>query len=102
MHAVYIKNRLYHHSIKSTPYQQMTGNQPDLTELRIFGCRIFAKLTGKRRTKLDHHTAKGFFLGYTASNKIMRYIDEKTGVIKTATHAIFDEACMTLHECCRV
>lgn len=96
LHAVYIKNRLYHHSIKSTPYQQMTGNQPDLTELRIFGCRIFAKLTGKRRTKLDHHTAKGIFLGYTASNKIMRYIDEKTGVIKTATHAIFDEACMTL------
>ena len=96
LHAVYIKNRLYHHSIKTTPYQLMTGNQPDLTHLRIFGCRVFVKITGKRKSKLDHHTSTGIFIGYTASNKIIRYIDEKTGTIKTATHAIFDEACMTL------
>ena len=35
-HAVYIKNRLYHSSIKSTPYQQFTGIIPDLSSLLFF------------------------------------------------------------------
>ena len=96
IHAAYIKNRLYHHSIKTTPYQCMTGNKPDLSNLKTFGCRIFSKQPGKRRTKLDHHTSTGIFLGFTATTKIARYLDEKTGKIKTSTHAIYDEACMTL------
>ena len=96
IHAVYIKNRLYHNSIKITPYEAMTGRKPDLSNLRIFGCRELAKNPGKRPHKLDHHTTSGIFIGMTASNKIARYIDENSGVIKTATHLIYDEACMTL------
>ena len=95
MHAVYIKNRIPHASIKMSPYEAMTGITPDLSALRIFGCRIYAKKTGKRPAKLDGHTASGIFLGYTATMKNCRYIDDKTGQIKIATHAIFDEAQMT-------
>jgi dUTP pyrophosphatase len=74
----------------------MTGNRPDLSSLRIFGCRIFAKRPGEQQTKLDHHTSTGIFLGFTATNKNARYIDESTGTIKVGTHINYNEACMTL------
>ena len=35
-------------------------------------------------------------MGYSATNKNARYIDEDTGTIKLATNIIYNEACMTL------
>ena len=85
IYAVYIRNRLPHSSIKMSPYQALTGLKPDLSNLRIFGSRVFVKKPGKRKYKLDHHTAKGVFLGFTATQKNIRYIDEDTGTIKIGT-----------------
>ena len=95
LHAVYLKNRLYHHTIKSTPYFQFTGNKPDLTHLKIFGSKIYAKRSTKRKYKLDNNVDEGIFLGYTATNQNIIYVDAKTGRFKTATHVIFDEAHMS-------
>jgi hypothetical protein len=50
------------------------------------------KRTGKRRSKLDHHDFSGIFIGYTATNENIRYIDVITRLIKTSHHAVFDEA----------
>ena len=97
LHAVYVRNRLWHATIKTSPYERMTGTKPNLSTLRIFGCRMFAKKPGKRTTKLDHHTYTGIFLGFTATPKNARYIDEATGTIKVASNIIYDEACMTLN-----
>ena len=94
-HAVYVKNRITHHSIQCTPYEKFTGLKPNLANLKIFGSKVFAKNPGRRPYKLDHHTSGGYFLGYTATNKIYNYIDEKSGRVKTATHVIFDEAHMS-------
>ena len=58
IHAVYIKNRLPHTHIGKTPYEALTGTQPDLTNLRIFGSRLFIKKPGHRPAKLDHHTSR--------------------------------------------
>ena len=96
LHAVYIKNRVPHTYIKCTPFQAMTGVQPDLTNLRTFGCRIFTKKPGKRPAKLDHHTSNGIFLGYTSTMKNVYYIDDKTNVVKIGCHAIFDEVHFTV------
>lgn len=40
IHAVYVKNRLPHSYIGKTPYEAITGHQPDLTNMRTFGSRI--------------------------------------------------------------
>ena len=94
-HAVYIKNRLPHSSINMTPYEKMTGIKPDLSDLRIFGSRIYAKKPGRTSAKLDHHSSAGIFLGKTASTHNAKYIDLLTSKVKTATHIIYDEAHMT-------
>jgi deoxyuridine 5'-triphosphate nucleotidohydrolase len=93
--AVWIKNRIPHQSLNQTPYEALTGTKPDLSQCRIFGSRIYAKATGLRRRKLDHHSRSGIFLRFTATPQNVTYLDEKSGLIKTGTHVIFDEAHMS-------
>ena len=95
-HSIYVRNRLPHKSTGITPYEALTGNQPDLSGLRIFGSRVYARKPGKRTAKLDTNSYKGYFLGFTATDKNVIYIDEDTGRIKTGTHVIFDEAHMSV------
>ena len=52
--------------------------------------------SGKRAAKLDKHTAEGIFLGFTATDTNVYFIDDETSTIKTGQHVIFDEAHMTM------
>ena len=40
LYAVYLKNRLYHSTIKTTPYEEWNKEKPDLSYIRVFGCLI--------------------------------------------------------------
>jgi len=97
VHAVCIKNRIPHSTINKTPYEMFTGFAPDLSSLRIFGCRVFSRNPGKRPAKLDKHDSQGVFLGYTATEKNIKYLDDISGLVKTTTHVYYDEASMTTH-----
>lgn len=92
MHACYLHNRRVHKSTLMTPFEAWNGFKPDLRTLRVFGSRVCVKRTGKRRSKLDRHDFTGIFLGYTATDENVRYIDVHTRMVKTSHHAIFDEA----------
>ena len=94
-HAVYIKNRLYHLALGTTPFQAFTGRRPNLSKLRIFGSRVYARKTGAQPAKLDHHTTEGIFLTYTATDNNVYYIDHESGQVCIGQHVIFDEAHMT-------
>ena len=95
-HSIYIKNRLPHHSIGMTPYEKFTGKKPNLSRLRIFGSCVYTRKPGKRPYKLDNNSSQGIFVGYSATDKNIYYIDEKTGRVKSTAHAIFDEAHMSV------
>jgi hypothetical protein len=75
-----------------TPFEAWNGFKPDLRTLRVFGSRVCVKRTGKRRSKLDRHDFTGIFIGYTATDENIRYIDVRTRMVKSSHHAIFDEA----------
>ncbi len=54
---------------------------------------MFPILTpGSRRCKLDRHDFTGIFLGYTATDQNIIYLDLDSGVVKSCHHAVFDEA----------
>lgn len=91
-HAVWLHNRRVHKAAMMTPFEAWHGVKPDLTRLRVFGSRVCVKRTGKRRSKLDRHNFTGIFLGYTATDKNIRYVDVNSHIVKTSHHAIFDEA----------
>jgi transposase InsO family protein len=81
-HAVYLKNRLPHTATGETPHLSYTGHKPNAKHLRIFGSPVFVKNPGRRPCKLDLHTATGKFLGCTATEKYIIYIDDTTKRIK--------------------
>jgi hypothetical protein len=58
----------------------------------MFGARVCVKQTGTRRSKLDRHDFTGIFIGYTATDQNILYLDLDSGIVKSCHHAIFDEA----------
>jgi len=77
---------------KKTPFEGFYGHRPDIEYLKMFGSRVCVKQSGDRRSKLDRHDFTGIFLGYTASDHNIRYLDLESGVVKSSHHAVFDEA----------
>ena len=77
---------------RKTPFEAYFGAKPDLLCLKLFGSRVCVKRSGSRRSKLDRHDFKGIFLGYTATDQNIVYLDLDSGVVKSSHHAKFDEA----------
>jgi hypothetical protein len=92
VHSVYLHNRLVHSTTLSTPFGLYYGVKPDLEFLRTFGSRVCVKRSGDRRAKLDRHDFTGIFLGYTATDQNIVYLDLDSGIVKHSHHATFDEA----------
>jgi hypothetical protein len=72
IHAVYLKNRLYHKAIGMTPYKGWTGINPKLDHLRTFVALVTTLKPGKRPAKDDQHTSHGVLLGFGSSTKHVR------------------------------
>jgi hypothetical protein len=53
---------------------------------------VCVKRTRKRRSKLNRHDFTGIFLGYTATDENIRYVDVDSRRVKQCHHVIFDEA----------
>ncbi len=68
------------------------GFRPDIGHLKVFGARVCVKRSGKRPAKLDRINFRGKFLGYTATNNNIFYLDLTLGIVKCSHHAQFDEA----------
>ncbi len=49
--------------------------------------------------KLDKHDFKGIFLGYTATDQNIVYLDLDSGLVKQSHHAQFDEAWFLQDSC---
>jgi hypothetical protein len=92
VHVAYLHNRPVHSTLNKTPYEAWCGRKLDVTNLKMFGARVCVKRTGVRRCKLDRHDFTGIFLGYTATDQNILYLDLDSGIAKLCHHAIFDEA----------
>ena len=92
LHAVYLHNRLVHSATGKTPYKGWYGRKLDITHLKTFGSWVCVKRTGSRRCKLDQHDFTGIFLGYTATDQNITYLNLDSGIVKSCHHAVFDEA----------
>lgn len=73
LHVVKVYNMLPHSRTSMSPFYALTDHQPDGSNLRIFGCQVFVRKPGERENKLDIHTVRGIFLGYTATDKNVHY-----------------------------
>eukprot|EP01119_Soliformovum_irregulare_P009601 TRINITY_DN2307_c0_g1_i1.p2 TRINITY_DN2307_c0_g1~~TRINITY_DN2307_c0_g1_i1.p2 ORF type:complete len:715 (-),score=157.74 TRINITY_DN2307_c0_g1_i1:143-2287(-) len=52
-----------------TPFEKFTGVKPDLSNIRVFGCKVFTLNEDESRSKLDARAIPGIFLGYAEQSK---------------------------------
>ncbi|KAM0957722.1 hypothetical protein ACFX2A_026343 [Malus domestica] len=60
-----------------SPLQLVTGYEPDVSYVRVFGCAIYVSITLPLRTKMGHQRKLGIYVGYD-SPSIVRYLEPLT------------------------
>jgi hypothetical protein len=73
-------------------YQLVTGYEPEISHLRIFGCAVYVPIAPPQRTKMGPQRRLGIYVGYEPP-MIIRCLEPLTGDLFTAIFADchFDE-----------
>jgi transposase InsO family protein len=91
MTAVYLQNRLPTKSTEKTPFELWHDEKPDLSHIRIFGCKAFAFVPKEKRTKFDDHATETVLVGYSEQSKGYRLLQTATNRIIISRSVTFDE-----------
>ncbi|GJS62003.1 zinc finger, CCHC-type containing protein [Tanacetum coccineum] len=71
--ACYILNRTPNKNSKQTPYEIWTKKVPNLTYLRVWGCRAVVRLTEPKMKNLGEKGIDCIFIGYAEHSKCYRF-----------------------------
>ncbi|GKE30341.1 zinc finger, CCHC-type containing protein [Tanacetum coccineum] len=95
--ACYLLNRVPNKRNKTTPYELWYKKRPNLSFLRVWGCRAVVRLTDLKRKTLGEKGIDCIFVGYAEHSKAYRfYVIEPNdsvfiNLIIESRDAIFDE-----------
>jgi hypothetical protein len=90
--VAHVTNRLITNANdRYSPFELWTGKRPDLSHLRVFGCRAYAHVPDQKRTKFDPKATSCIFLGYASNQKGYLLQEETTQKLLTSRDVSFDE-----------
>ena len=90
--ACYLANRtpMAKHNWK-TPYELVTGQKPNLSHLKVYGCKAYAlKHHIPRKQKLEPRAHIGYLVGYDSTNIFRIWIPSRRKIIRSRD-VLFDE-----------
>ncbi|KXJ71076.1 hypothetical protein RP20_CCG021563 [Aedes albopictus] len=89
--AAYLSNRSPASAVErnKTPFELWSGNRPDISNLRVFGCVAHCHIPKEHRRKLDSKSWKGTFVGYAKNG--YRIFNPKSQKIVIVRDVVFDE-----------
>eukprot|EP00253_Pinus_taeda_P006200 PITA_06200 len=91
--ANYIQNRSPHRSIKNqTPFESWSGTKPEITHLRVFGSRAWARIPSENRQALDPQRIECIFVGYPDGVKGYRLLIPSTDKLIIKRSVKFEES----------
>ena len=90
--ANYLRNRSPVTGKDKTPWELFTGNQPDVSNLKIFGCKAYVHVPKEKRSKLDFKSEAGIMVGYGSPSTKGYRIFMPDGGIVVSRDVIFDES----------
>ena len=67
------------------------GKKPDISHLRVFGCKAFAYIPKEKRTKFDDHAIEAVLVGYSERSKSYRLLLTPTNKVIISRSVTFDE-----------
>jgi len=78
--------------LKKTPYELLNGRKPNVSHLKVFGCKCYILNNGKESLgKFDAKSDKGIFFGYSLNSHVYRVFNKKLMTIEEYIHVIFYE-----------
>lgn len=84
IHASYVYN---HTPLKVigmlTPIQKLTGQQPDLSKIKVFGCNAFYALPDTQRSKFQPTFTRGVWIGHSTKQNASRILTDYGRVVVT-------------------
>lgn len=91
--AVYLINRSPSAALSegATPAECWIGSKPDLSKLRVFGCKAYAWVPAQLRKKLDAKSEEVVMIGYAPNG--YRLWNRRTRKVVIARDVRFDETC---------
>ncbi|KAK1610252.1 hypothetical protein QYE76_033925 [Lolium multiflorum] len=90
--ACHSSNRLYlRKGLNKTPYEILTGNKPNISYFKVFGCKCFYKIKGVRLSKFAPNALEGIFVGYGAESHNYRVFDISSKIIIESCSVKFEE-----------
>lgn len=94
--ASYLRNRISSANRGVTPHELFHGEKPDVSHLRVYGCKAYAYVEKGKRDKLDAVSDECAFVGYSTSSKAYRLLRPGPNSQLTVVEAIsvrFHEDC---------
>ena len=83
--SVYLHNRVPNRSLENevTPYEMWHGTKPHVGHIRVWGCRTWAAIPKKKRTKWESKSAECILVGFYDTENLYQLWDiEKKELIK--------------------
>ncbi|KAK6611374.1 reverse transcriptase domain protein [Botrytis cinerea] len=89
---VYIKNRHYNRTIKSSPFKLILNKEPNLKGIRVLGSLAYVlKHKEKRTNKLDYKSEKGILVGFESSKNLLFYIPNRNKIMSSSDYIIKED-----------
>jgi hypothetical protein len=75
-----------------SPLELASGQKPDISHFRVFGCQVWIPTVEPKRTTISKHRIEGVYVGFD-SPSIIRYLTPSTGIMHKARfqNSKFDE-----------
>ncbi|XP_048481491.1 uncharacterized protein LOC105390889 [Plutella xylostella] len=90
--AAYVTNRSPTKSLDyKTPEEIWTGKRPDVSSMKVFGCKAMMHVPKERRLKWDSKSKEVIFLGYCTESKGYRLYDMKQKKVVKGRDVVFIE-----------
>lgn len=90
--AVHVRNRAPKKALDwRTSIEVLTGEKPDVSYFRVFGCLAYRQIHKDHRRKLEPNAQSLVFVGYEAGSKGYRLWNRHTHKIVSSIDVIFDE-----------
>jgi len=89
-HAAYLINRIPAPFLKNaSPFEKLYDKEPDLRNVRVFGCLCYSSTLIANRNKLDPRATIGIFLGFKPNTKGYMIFCLKNHSINVSRNVIF-------------
>jgi hypothetical protein len=90
--TVHVSNCLFLRPVyNKMPYELLTGNKPNVSYFRIFGCKCLIKNKKERLGKLESRIIEGIFVGYVDDSHAYIYYNKSFGTVEVSCDMLFEE-----------